>query len=389
MTRSACSDRDASGRAVSSGRRRRKIRYAVIGQGYISQVAVLPAFAHARRNSQLAALVSDDPVKLRTLSRTYGVSRIGGYEDFDTLMASGEIDAVYIALPNHLHARFTLRAARHGVHVLCEKPMAVTVADCRRMIAGCRRHGVKLMIAYRLHFERANLTAIETVRAGTIGEPRLFNSVFTLQVPDPENIRLRRETGGGTLYDIGIYCINAARSLFRDEPTEVCAATARKRLARFRQVEEMTSGILRFPGERLAAFTCSFGAARASAYEIAGTRGSLRVAPAFGLSEALHHTLTVDGHVRARTFPKRDQFAPELLYFSDCILDGIEPEPSGREGLIDVCIIEALYRSAETGRAVKLPRLVKRTRPDPDQECHRPAVAKPRLVHAASPSGRH
>ncbi|MHB1091855.1 Gfo/Idh/MocA family protein [Thiobacillus sp.] len=361
----------------------------MIGQGYISQVAVLPGFAHARRNSELVALVSDDPVKLNTLSRTYGVTRIGGYEDFDNLMASGEIDAVYIALPNHLHTSFTLRAARHGIHVLCEKPMAVTVVDCRRMIAGCRRHGVKLMIAYRLHFERANLTAIETVQSGTIGEPRIFNSVFTLQVPDPENIRLRRETGGGTLYDIGIYCINAARSLFQDEPTEVFATTARKRVARFRQVEEMASAILRFPGERLASFTCSFGAARASAYEIVGSRGSLKVSPAFGLSEDLHHTLMVDGHLRERTFPQRDQFAPELLYFSDCILNGVEPEPSGREGLIDVCTIEALYRSAETGRAVKLPRLSKRTRPNMEQECSRPAVSKPKLVHAASPSGKH
>lgn len=368
--------------------RRRKIRYAVIGQGYIAQGAVLPAFAHARKNAELAVLVSDDPVKLKKLSKDYGVARVATYDQYDALMASGEIDAVYIALPNHLHLDYTVRAARAGVHVLCEKPMAVTEAECRKMQRECQKHGVKLMIAYRLHLEKANLAAVECVKSGVLGEPRIFNSTFTMQVNDPDNIRLLQETGGGTLYDIGVYCINAARYLFRDEPTEVFAVTARNGEKRFAEVEEMTSAIMRFPGDRLAGFTCSFGAVKASAYEIVGTQGMLRVAPAYGYAEELKHTVTVNGKSRERRFSRSDQFAPQLVYFADCILQDRTPEPSGEEGLIDVRIINALYRSAETGRIVKLPRMQKRERPAKEQQLSRPAVDKPRLVRATPPSGK-
>jgi predicted dehydrogenase len=230
-----------------------KVRYAVVGLGHIAQVAVLPAFAHASRNSELAAFVSDDATKLRTLGKRYGVPGRYSYEQYDECLESG-IHAVYIALPNHLHREYTERAARAGVHVLCEKPLATTEADCRAMIQAAARGGVKLMVGYRLHFEAANLTALETVKSGAIGEPRVFDSVFTMQVK-AGNIRVRRETGGGTLYDIGIYCINAARYLFRAEPVEAFAYTASNGEKRFREVEEMTSAVLRFPGDRLASPT--------------------------------------------------------------------------------------------------------------------------------------
>lgn len=373
-------------RSAPPARRRRKIRYAVIGQGYISQVAVLPAFAHAEKNSELAALVSDDPVKLRKLSRAYAVDHVAGYDAYDELMASGEIDAAYIALPNHLHRDYTVRAARAGVHVLCEKPMAVSETECEQMMRACRQHGVKLMIAYRLHFEKANLTAVEIVKSGKLGEPRIFNSIFSQQVRDADNIRLREEAGGGVLYDIGIYCINAARYLFRDEPTEVFAVTARNGERRFRAVEEMASAVMRFPGDRLATFTCSFGAARSSEYEIIGSKGSLRVSPAYGYAEDLKHVLTINGRSRERMFAQRDQFAPQLIYFSDCILKDRTPEPSGREGMIDVRIIDALYRSANTARVVALPRQKKTVRPTIRQEIGRPAVDKPPLVGVTPPS---
>jgi glucose-fructose oxidoreductase len=375
--------------APAAKKRAKRIRYAVIGQGYIAQSAVLPSFAHAKKNSELVALISDDPVKLEKLSATYDVAEVGGYDDYDALLASGEIDAVYIALPNHLHLDYTLRAARAGVHVLCEKPMAVTEAECQQMTRECRKRGVKLMIAYRLHFEQANLAAIEVVQSGKLGEPRIFSSIFTMQVVDPENIRLQSETGGGVLYDIGVYCINAARYLFRDEPLEVYATTARSGEKRFADVEEMASVVMRFPGERLASFTCSFGAAHGSQYEVVGTRGSLRVEPAYSYSEDLKHVLTIDGKSRERVFAQQDQFGPQLLYFSDCVLKDREPEPSGEEGLIDVRIINALYESALNGSVVKLPGLKKRVRPALKQAIKRPPIAKPALVRASSPSGKH
>jgi predicted dehydrogenase len=374
-------------RRQNSSRERHKIRYAIVGLGYISQIAVLPAFAHAAKNSELAALVSDDPEKLKKLGRKYGVERLNNYDEYDDLLASGEVDAVYLGLPNHLHHEYTLRAARAGIHVLCEKPMAVTVEECEDMIRACQTNDVKLMIAYRLHFEEANLKAIEIVNSGRIGEPRIFDSVFTNQVEEG-NIRLRRETGGGTLYDIGIYCINAARYLFRSEPIEVFAKTANNGEERFKEIEEMTSVIMHFPGERLANFTCSFGAADVSAYQVVGTKGALRVDPAYEFSVDLKHALTIDGKTRERTFRKRDQFGPEFLYFSDCILKNKEPEPSGQEGINDVRIISALYRSIETGQPVRIDKLEKDERPHLGQEIKSPAVREPALVRAAAPSGK-
>lgn len=365
----------------------KKIRYAVIGQGYISQIAVLPAFAHAGKNSELVALISDDPVKLKKLSQTYKVARTGTYDDYDVLLSSGEIDAVYIALPNHMHCEYTLRAARAGIHVLCEKPMAVTDTECKKMIQACDKHGVKLMIAYRLHFEKANLSAVDVVQSGKIGELRLFNSLFTMQIRDEDNIRLQKDKGGGPLYDIGIYCLNAARYVFRTDPVEVFAFTANSDQKRFAEVEEMASVVMRFPQERLATFSCSFGAADTSAYEVVGTKGHLRVDPAYEMVGDLKYTLTVKGRTRERMFPKRDQFAPELLYFSDCILHDRVPEPSGREGRIDVQIINALHKSAQTGRPVRIKALAQDARPAMKQQRRRPPVDKPELVNAKKPSG--
>src|SRR5688500_1404841 len=145
---------------------RKQVRYAVVGLGHIAQVAVLPAFGNARRNSRLAALVSGDPVKRDALSRKYEVAKTCGYEQYDELLRSGEIDAVYIALPNSLHCDYAVRAAQAGVHVLCEKPMAVAAEECERMARAARERGVRLMVAYRLHFERANLEAAEIARSG-------------------------------------------------------------------------------------------------------------------------------------------------------------------------------------------------------------------------------
>ena len=361
---------------------RKQVRYAVVGLGHIAQVAVLPAFGNARRNSRLCALVSGDPVKLEELGRKYQLERRCSYAQYDELLRSGDIDAVYIALPNSLHAEYAIRAAEAGVHVLVEKPMAVTEEQCERMANAARDAQVKLMVAYRLHFERANLEAIEVARSGRIGEPRLFSSSFTMQVV-PGNIRVKRELGGGTLYDIGIYCINAARGLFRDEPVEVRAMT----VGASGEVEESITAILRFPGERIASFTCSFGAADVSEYRIVGTKGDLALEPAYEYAMALQHRLTLDAERKERRFAKRDQFAPELLYFSDCVLKNHDPEPGADEGLADVRVIRALYEAARTGHPVELAPYEKRERPSLEQEIRRPPIDKPRTVHAQAPSG--
>ena len=360
------------------------VRYAVVGLGYIAQAAVLPAFAKAT-NSKLAALISDDPAKLSKLGKKYKAPITCSYDEYDDCLASGEIDAVYIALPNSMHREYTVRACQAGLHVLCEKPMAVTEADCEAMIAAAEEARVKLMVAYRLHFEEANMQAVEFVQSGTLGEVRSFNSIFTMQVKDGD-IRVKKELGGGTLYDIGIYCINAARYIFRAEPIEVTAFSANNGDPRFEEIDEMTSAIIRFPGERLASFTASFGAADVSAYQVIGTEGNLRVDPAYEFASGLKHQLTIKGKKREHKFPKRDQFAPELVYFSNCIINNQAPEPSGREGLADVRVIQALYQSATMGASVTLGDFERKNRPALDQAMNEPAAKKPELFRAASPT---
>ncbi len=372
-------------RKSSRERNKAVVRYAIVGLGYISQDAVLPAFVNARKNSEVRALVTDDPVKARTLSKKYDVPFSYSYDEFDLCLKSGEIDAVYIALPNSMHQAYAVAAANAGIHVLCEKPMALDETECQAMITAAEENGVKLMIAYRLHFERANLHAIEAIRSGKIGQPRIFSSVFTQQVPEG-NIRLKREMGGGPVWDVGVYCINAARYLFQSEPQEVFAFQATSDDERFREVAESVTAVLRFPDARLATFSCSFGAADVSEFQVVGTKGNLRADPAYGYAHGLHLKLNVNGAERESVFPKSDQFAPELLYFSDCILNNRNPEPSGQEGLADVRIIRAIYDSLESKKPVQPEQTEIESRPSPDQEIHRPAVPEPELVHAESPT---
>jgi len=366
--------------------RARRVRYAIVGLGHIAQVAVLPAFAHAQRNSELVALVSDDPTKRKELGRRYRIPQVVGYDNYNELLKSGEIDAVYIALPNSMHRDFTIRAARAGVHVLCEKPLAVTERECKHMIEACRRNNTKLMTAYRLHFEKSNLEAIRILRSGKLGELRYFSSIFSMQAQGP-NIRLDKEMGGGPLHDLGIYCINAARYLFGAEPVELLAMSASGKDKRFKEIDEMVAATLRFPGERLASFTCSFGAADQATYDMVGEKGSLKLVNGYEYVAPIEMEVTIEGKQQSREFSKRDQFAPELIYFSDCILNDREPEPSGQEGLADVRVIEALYKSAATGKAVKLQPVSKAKRPSMKQETKRRPVREPELVHARSASG--
>lgn len=364
---------------------KKKIRYAVVGLGHITQVAVLPAFK-ASGNSELVTIVSGDADKRKKLSRKYGLDQAYSYEDYEQALAS--VNAVYIAVPNHLHREYAVRAAEAGVHVLCEKPMAVNEQECEEMIQTANEKKVKLMIAYRLHFEKANLEAIKLGQSGKLGDLRIFSSSFAQNVAD-NNIRLteRKEKGGGPVYDMGVYCINAVRYLFQAEPTEVLAVEANNGDAKFREAGEMASVILRFPEDRVATFTCSFGAADISRYTLIGTKGTLTADPTYEYAMGLKQMVTIDGKTKTKSFPKRDQFAAEISYFSDCILNNKDPEPSGLEGLADVRIVRAIYESAQTGKPVKLSALPNKARPSARQEIHKKAHGKPSTVKAQSPSG--
>jgi glucose-fructose oxidoreductase len=260
--------------------------------------------------------------------------------------------------------------------------MAVTAKDCEQMIQAAKKARVRLMVAYRLHFERATLEAIKIARSGQLGGVRFFSSDFSMQVSE-DNIRLQRKHGGGPLFDIGIYCINAARYCLGEEPIAVWATATRSRDRRFREIDETVFGAMRFGDEKLASFTCSFGSADRSTFTLAGTKGSLTLDPAYEYAEGLSLVVRSGGRERRRDFAKRDQFAAELTYFSDCIINGHDPEPSGKEGLIDVRIIESMMRSIKTGRWVAINVPKRRHRPSMRQEKRMPAVPRePKLIDA-------
>ena len=363
----------------------KKIRYAVVGLGHLAQVAVLPAFA-STPNSKLVAIVSGEAAKRKKLGRQYGLEHVYSYDEYERALSL--VDAVYLVLPNHLHRDYAVRAAKAGVHVLCEKPMAVTEEDCETMIAAAEKNRTKLMVAYRLHFEKANLEAIELAKNGKLGKLRIFDSSFAQQVA-PDNIRVTEpvENGGGPVYDMGVYCINAARYLFRAEPVSVMAFSAVHTDKRFEKVEEMTTVVMRFPEGKFANFTGSFGAADISRYTLIGTKGVLTADPAYDYSMPLAQQITIDGKTKTRKFPKRDQFAAEIVYFSNCILRNKDPEPSGHEGLADIRIVRAIYQSARSGKEVELPGFQEKPRPTLKQEISRPAHGKPDTLNVESPSG--
>ena len=374
-----------NGHENSAGSKAQKVRYAVIGLGWIAQEAVLPAFRHTK-NSTVVALVTGDKEKAREVAREHGIERIHSYDEYDRLVKSGEIDAVYIATPNNKHTNFAIAAARAGVHVLCEKPMASTSKDCRAMIEAAEEAGTKLMVAYRLHFEPANLKAISLITSREIGEPRIFNSVFCQQVEEG-NARLKKDLAGGPLLDMGIYAINASRYCFREEPVEVMALAGNNGEKRFAEVPEAVSVTMRFPKDRLASFTCSFGAAPIDHWYVIGTKGWIELGPGFEYHEKLKLHTSIDEQEHQKTIPMHDQFGGEIVYFSDCILEDRAPEPSGHEGLADVRIIEAAHESIREGKPVKLEPFFVEARPEEAMKQELPPVKPPKVVRAASPSG--
>jgi predicted dehydrogenase len=331
----------------------KKIRYAVVGTGWISQIAFMPSIAQTE-NSEMTAIVSGSPENARKLAEFYGISHVYSYDRYDEMLQSGQVDAVYIALPNSLHADYAIRAARAGVHALVEKPLAITVAECEAMIAAANKAGVMLMTAYRLHTEPGTLEAIDLIRRGEIGEPRLFSSVFSFPVA-AGNHRLKAEHWGGPLQDIGVYCVNAMRHMLGSEPTEVIAAiAARPGDPRFGEVEEMVSATLRFPGERLAQFIASFGGDDIDQYRVVGTEGQIEVSSGYRFDRPITLRITKGGDTVEKAFPQYDHFSGQAHYFSDCILKGVQPEPDGGDGLADVAIMRAIEAAARTGLLQKI-----------------------------------
>jgi predicted dehydrogenase len=356
------------------------VRYAVVGAGWISQAAFLPGVAQSG-NSVVTALVTGDEVKATALADRYGIEHVHGYADYDQLLTSGDIDAIYLALPNDMHRQYALPALQRGIHVLLEKPMATSEADCEAMIEAARNGNAKLMIAYRLHFEPATLAAIELVRAGKLGRIRAFSAMFSQSVA-PSNHRANHGYWAGPVSDMGVYPINAVRNLFGEEPVEVSACGVRDPDLPF-NFDDTVSVTLRFADHRVAQFVVSYSGASIDQYRILGTKGDLEVSPGFMFGVGLKYRATIDGKTHEQAFDATDQFGGELQYFSDCILNNREPEPNGEEGLADVRVLAAIERALESGQPQNLGPFQRQGRMETAQVRKLPPVPSPELVDAA------
>jgi predicted dehydrogenase len=310
---------------------RRRLRMGVIGLGDFAQEAILPAI-RGLDDVELAALVSGTPEKLQLLGRRHSVRELTDYAGLDALLARGVVDAVHVALPPSLHASIAVRCAERGVHVLCEKPMAPTEAECRAMIAAADAARIKLMVGYRLRFAPS-------------GAACSFTASFVHQVRT------------GASWDAGIYCIDAARRLFGAEPCEVHALPGRLDEPYFDEIDEQTCVLLRFPGGRCATFVTGYPAHHRARCELACTGGAIAFEPPAGAAAA-----------RAT---ERERVADELAYFARCIRDDVAPEPSGLDGLAEVRVLLALDRSAEHGCAELLAPVV---RPHPPRRARTLAI---------------
>lgn len=363
----------------------KKIRYAIVGLGDISQEAMLPGVAHTG-NSELAAFVTDDSEKARALGKKYGVSDSYSYAQFNEMLRSGTVDAIYLATPNWRHAEFAVPALRAGIHVLAEKPLEVSTAKCREILDAQKNSTAKLMVAYRLHFEPATLAAVEAVRSGQLGELILFSSTFT-QMVDSEGHRAQHGDEAGPLLDMGPYPVNAARYMFGDEPTEVASAVgSRHPEAGLGDFDDTVAVTLRFPGGRLAQFVLSYYGNTLDTYVVVGTKGSLQLNPGFMYGKPLEHQMVIGESKSAKSFKNTDHFGGELKYFSDCILNGTDPEPDGEEGYADVRVIEGILAALRSGKPQVLEPFTRSKRIDAAaQKETLGAKAAPALVNTSNP----
>jgi predicted dehydrogenase len=338
----------------------RKAGWAIVGLGELSLGEVMPAFRESKF-SQPVALVSGHPDKASRVAETYNIpgKAIYDYANFDSIAGNESIDAVYIVLPNSMHAEYTIRALKAGKHVLCEKPMAATVAECEAMIAAAKEAKRKLMIGYRLHYEPFNQRVMELCESKVLGGIRTISSSNCQQVQAP-NIRLSSKLAGGPVGDIGIYSINAARYITRENPIEVTAAAHQTAGdPRFREVPESVMFTMRFPSGILAHCDCSFGAAESRFYRIHCEKGYIELDPAFSYRGLRLHVKEGDaktGNVRNAEVPLEpvNHFAAEMDHFSKCILNDDAPRTPGEEGLADMRVIAAIEEALSSGRTVSV-----------------------------------
>ena len=343
-----------------------RVGYALVGLGKLTIEELLPALYESRL-SKPAALVSGDPAKARRVAKQYGIPEksVYDYKNFDRIAENPDVQVVYIVLPNSMHKEFTLRAARAGKHVLCEKPMAMNAAEGEEMVNACKQAKVKLMVANRQQYEPNNRIVREIIEKKTFGPTRLFQGVITQnQDGGPAGVNQWRHkhalAGGGALPDIGLYCLNGVRYLTGEEPHEVFATTySTPGDKRFKEIEESILWQMQFPSGLLATCTANYSTYTNKYFRFGAENGWFGMDPAYKYTGNQLQVASADGNVENRTEPnvaEVNQFAAEMDHMSDCVKNNKEPMSPGEEGLQDHRIMYALYESARTKKPVSLTR---------------------------------
>jgi predicted dehydrogenase len=327
-----------------------KVRWGVVSAAQIGLNHVIPAI---QRSSNGRVVCIGTPNVVRTQERTekLGVPRV--YDSYGAVLDDAEVEAVYIPLPNSMHREWTLRAAEAGKHVLCEKPLALTAAECREMIAACRRHGVLLMEAFMYRFHPQQAAIQQVLASGRLGAVKMVRSAFTfrLNLTDTRNIRLSRELWGGALMDVGCYCINAARAYFGAEPL---SALASARIPPELGVDTTLHGLLEFEAGA-APFVVSLEMAGQPQAEIVGERGRMEIPSCFTPGEAPPAlAVTADGKREERVLEGANSYLLQVEAFADSVRTGRELFLPPEDAVANMRVIEAIRRAVADGRRVML-----------------------------------
>lgn len=327
-----------------------KLGIALVGLGNYATNQLAPALQQTRRCS-LRGIVTGTPQKAEAWKRKYGIPdrNIYNYETCDQIAGNPDIDIVYVVLPNSMHAEYTIRAAQAGKHVISEKPMAVSVRECRQMIEACEKAGVKLSIGYRLQFEPRHREMMRLGQERIYGPVKLVEASFGFRIGDPTQWRLRKGlAGGGAMMDVGIYAIQGARYVTGEEPVSVYAQEFKTDREKFSEVDETILWQMEFPSGAVVSSSTSYAISVNRLYA-AAPNGWFEVEPAYS-----YRGLRGQTSQGPMDFPEVNQQALQMDDFAACILEDRGSSVSGEEGLRDMKVIEALYRSIETGAKVSL-----------------------------------
>lgn len=331
----------------------KKLGWALVGLGSLSSNQIAPALQKSNF-SKLAAVVTGTPEKGIQWREKYGLpeNKVYSYESFDKMIDDPDIDVVYIVLPNSMHHEFSIRAAEAGKHVFCEKPMANSARECREMIQACEKAQRQLGVGYRCQFEPHHREAIRFAREKVFGRLQHVDAGFGFAIGDPAQWRLRKAlAGGGALMDVGVYPLQACRYLSGEEPIEVSAFETKTDLVKFAEVDETIHWMMKFRSGLTANCVTTYQFNGCDHFTVFGSKGRFGVKPCYGYTGQAGWTSNPEISL---SFPAIDHFAAQMDAFSLAIVQKRVFEPSGQEGLRDLLVVEAIYRSIASGKTERV-----------------------------------